>query len=95
MRRPIASFLAAAVLAGCAHRLPSDCHIESGWLDATNGCSARAGYPDCYQVCPNGVRVRVQNSSDLARPPQTSPPKASAPPADGAAPQQNAAPAHP
>lgn len=58
MRRSIFALL--AILAGCAHS-PSNagCYVESGWLDATNGCSVRAGYPDCYEVCPDGTRVRV------------------------------------
>jgi hypothetical protein len=37
-----------------------DCYTESGWLDSTNGCSIRAGYPDCYLVCPRkGTRLRL------------------------------------
>lgn len=54
----------AAIAAGCAHVPPSadarHCYTESGWLDSANGCSARAGYPDCYLVCPEaGTRTRV------------------------------------
>jgi hypothetical protein len=92
MRLTCALILAAAVMAGCAHNAPSDCHVESGWLDATNGCSARAGYPDCYQVCANGSRVRVQNSSDLTRPPGGPPAQKNTAPQQakpvGSAPQQ-------
>lgn len=64
----IALFLAGGAIAGCAHSHPSAsttgaCYTESGWLDATNGCSIRAGYPDCYLVCPNkGTRVRVEKA---------------------------------
>jgi hypothetical protein len=63
MGRSLAPLLILAIMAGCAHSPPaaSGCHVESGWLDATNGCSARAGYPDCYKVCPDGSRTRVQN----------------------------------
>ena len=63
MRRVLAYLLTLAIIAGCAHS-PSaapGCHVESGWLDASNGCYARAGYPDCYQVCPDGSRTRLQN----------------------------------
>ena len=57
---------ATAATAGCAHApaaassAPNRCYVESGWLDATNGCSARAGYPDCIKVCPKeGTRERL------------------------------------
>jgi len=39
---------------------PNRCYTESGYLDSTNGCSVRAGYPDCYLVCPDqGTRKRL------------------------------------
>ncbi len=39
---------------------PNHCYAESGYLDSTNGCSARAGYPDCYLVCPDsGTRKHL------------------------------------
>lgn len=60
-----------AVIAGCAHAgahpAKVDCYVESGWLDSTNGCSARAGYPDCYRVCADGSRVRVQDAAQSDR----------------------------
>ncbi len=59
MRKALAILWAVNVLAGCAGATPASssqahCYVESGWLDATNGCSIRAGYPDCYLVCPGG-----------------------------------------
>jgi hypothetical protein len=56
---------ASVVMAGCGGiRKPEsagaperNCYLESGWLDATNGC-AGSGYPDCYLVCP-GSRKRL------------------------------------
>jgi hypothetical protein len=65
MDRLLAIIAVLALLAACAQNPPlkTGCHVESGWLDATNGCSARAGYPDCYQVCPDGSRVKVGSSS--------------------------------
>jgi hypothetical protein len=55
--------VAALSIVGCAHTRSDDCYTESGWLDATNGCTAREGYPDCYVVCPNaGTRKKVQSS---------------------------------
>jgi hypothetical protein len=61
-----ASATLAGCLCACAHQpvtasTPiSHCYTESGWLDATNGCSIRAGYPDCYLVCPeNGTRRKL------------------------------------
>lgn len=57
-------------LMGCAHA-PSaaraGCYTESGWLDSSNGCSARAGYPDCYLVCPDGTRTRVYKAADAGQ----------------------------
>lgn len=43
-------------LGACAAHAPpraAHCYLESGWLDASNGCSDRAGYPDCFLVCPD------------------------------------------
>ena len=78
MARVVQLLMAAVVLIGCVHPGPSDgktnCHVESGWLDSTNGCSARAGYPDCYRVCPDGSRVRVQNVGDADAPSKPPPP---------------------
>jgi len=53
--------------AGCSYLRPSTdpsapnrCYTESGWVDSSNGCSERAGYPDCYLVCPDkGTRKRL------------------------------------
>jgi hypothetical protein len=67
MRRLLLCLVVAAMAAGCAHAPPSSevtppkgCYTESGYLDSTNGCSARAGYPDCYLVCPDqGTRKRL------------------------------------
>ncbi len=67
MIRFVISLIAAGAVAGCAHTHSpptasgtKDCYVESGWLDATNGCSIRAGYPDCYLVCPDqGTRKRL------------------------------------
>jgi hypothetical protein len=61
MHRTLTCLLVAGVLVGCAHtpRTAQNCWVESGWLDSSNGCSARAGYPDCYQVCADGSRMRV------------------------------------
>jgi hypothetical protein len=40
------------------------CYTESGWLDSSEGCFAREGYPDCYLVCPDaGTRTRVGQAS--------------------------------
>lgn len=67
MRRLLVFVMVAATVAACSHLRPSAdanapnrCYTESGYLDSTNGCSARAGYPDCYLVCPdNGTRKRL------------------------------------
>lgn len=79
MSRLIACFLVTSVTAGCAYlqqlaNSSGTCFAESGWLDSSNGCSVRAGYPDCYLVCPKAeLRVRVEdapyvmNSSAQAR----------------------------
>jgi hypothetical protein len=73
MTRLIASVLAVAVVVGCAHSHDpkQECHVEAGYLDSTNGCSEREGFPDCYKVCADGTRTRVGNSQP------TSPPAAS------------------
>jgi hypothetical protein len=77
--RLVQLLIVVVVLIGCAHPIPNDakanCHVESGWLDSTNGCSARAGYPDCYRVCPDGSRVRVQNEGDADTPSKARPPQ--------------------
>jgi len=67
MRRLLVCVVIAAVVAGCSHLRPSSdasapnrCYTESGYLDSSNGCSVRAGYPDCYLVCPDqGTRKRL------------------------------------
>jgi hypothetical protein len=67
MRRLLVFVVIAAAVAGCSHLRPSSdpsapnrCYTEAGYLDSTNGCSARAGYPDCYLVCPDsGTRQRL------------------------------------
>jgi hypothetical protein len=79
MMRSLSCLLAVGTLAGCTHTPTSpheQCHVESGWLDSTNGCSARAGYPDCYKVCADGTREHVGASP----PPSAPPPPATAPP---------------
>ena len=58
MARLLTCLLAAAGLAGCATHhpdaaAPPHCFTESGWLDSSNGCSARDGFPNCYLVCPS------------------------------------------
>jgi putative VirB-like lipoprotein len=67
MRRLLVYLVVAATVAGCSHLPPSSdasapnrCYTESGYLDSSNGCSQRAGYPDCYLVCPDaGTRKRL------------------------------------
>lgn len=66
MFRAAMSVITACGICACVHQpqtagtLPTDCYTESGWLDSTNGCSVRAGYPDCYLVCPgNGTRRKL------------------------------------
>lgn len=67
MRRILIVLLALDAAAGCSYLRPSSdpsapnrCYTESGYLDSTNGCSARAGYPDCYLVCPDqGTRKHL------------------------------------
>jgi hypothetical protein len=56
----------ACELLACAHQPTAaatsgaDCYTESGWLDSSNGCSVRAGYPDCYLICPkDGTRRKL------------------------------------
>lgn len=71
--------LGALIVAGCAHvpadQARTDCHVEAGWLDSTSGCSATAGYPDCYRVCRDGSRVRVENEGYADMSPKTQPPR--------------------
>ena len=70
MYRIVACLLAAGAILGCAHAPQSSdalgpCFVESGWLDSSNGCSIRAGYSDCYLVCPKvGGRVRVEDAPE-------------------------------
>jgi hypothetical protein len=60
MFRLTACALALGAIAGCAHTdAKQNCHLEPGWVDSSNGCMARAGYPDCYKVCPDGTRERL------------------------------------
>jgi hypothetical protein len=69
MIRFLTCLLTAGVMAGCAHTPPSaqdNCQVESGWLDSSNGCSERAGYPDCYRVCADGTRVRLGDPTAAA-----------------------------
>jgi hypothetical protein len=70
MMRALAMLLS-AVIAGCAtapqanNRPSGSCYTESGYLDSTNGCSIREGYPDCYLVCPDaGTRTRVGQGTE-------------------------------
>lgn len=59
--------LIAILSAGCSELHPAEqasatghCFVESGYLDSTNGCSIRAGYPDCYLICPDkGTRQHL------------------------------------
>ena len=78
MSRLNARLLITGATAGCAHfqqpaNSSGNCFVESGWLDSSNGCSAKA-YPDCYRGCPKaGLRAQVEdvpyveNSSALDR----------------------------
>jgi len=67
MARLITWATVAATMAACSSlqasndpHAPNQCFAESGYLDSTNGCSARAGYPDCYLVCPEqGTRKHL------------------------------------
>ncbi len=67
MLRPVSLLLLISAAGGCTileaskdPGAPNRCYAESGYLDSTNGCSARAGYPDCYLVCPDkGTRNRL------------------------------------
>ncbi|HEY4446296.1 MAG TPA: hypothetical protein VGN30_18590 [Steroidobacteraceae bacterium] len=67
MARLLACILALGAMTGCASQrssadapAPRQCYVESGYLDSTNGCSIRAGYPDCYLVCPHeGTRKHL------------------------------------
>jgi hypothetical protein len=78
MTRLVQLLPAALIVIGCAlapNQAKVDCYVESGWLDSTNGCSARAGYPDCYRVCADGSRVRVQNVGEADAASKAAPPK--------------------
>jgi hypothetical protein len=68
MTRLITLLLAAGATAGCAHTDDprQDCHVEAGYLDSTNGCSEREGYPDCYKVCADGTRTKLGSTSQPA-----------------------------
>jgi hypothetical protein len=67
MYRVLVWVVVVCATAGCSYVRPSSdpsapnrCYVESGWLDSSNGCSVRAGYPDCYLVCPDkGTRERL------------------------------------
>ncbi len=67
MYRVLVWVVAVGATAGCSYLRPSSdpsapnrCYVESGWLDSSNGCSVRAGYSDCYLVCPDkGTRERL------------------------------------
>ena len=64
--RTIAGLLIAGAAAACAHNATStaqNCWIEPGWLDSSNGCMARAGYDDCYKVCADGSRTRLDSAN--------------------------------
>jgi hypothetical protein len=66
-RAVLVCMIVAGAAAGCAATRPMSeaaapkrCYVESGWLDSTNGCSVREGYPDCYLICPEkGTRERL------------------------------------
>ena len=68
MFRMLLCLVAIGGTVGCAQLRPSSdpnapnkCYTESGYLDSTNGCSVREGYPDCYLVCPDkGTRRKLQ-----------------------------------
>ena len=66
MYRVLVWVVVVCATAGCSYVRPSSdpsapnrCYVESGWLDSSNGCSVRAGYPDCYLVCPDKGRESV------------------------------------
>jgi hypothetical protein len=67
MFRMLLCLVAIGGIVGCAQLRPSSdpnaankCYTESGYLDSTNGCSVREGYPDCYLVCPDkGTRRKL------------------------------------
>jgi len=67
MLRILVCMLAIGASGGCSAlkassdpSAPNQCYVESGWVDSSNGCSIRAGYPDCYLVCPDkGTRKRL------------------------------------
>ncbi len=67
MFRMLVCVVAVGAAMGCSHLRPSAdtsapnrCYVESGYLDSTSGCSIRAGYPDCYLVCPDkGTRTHL------------------------------------
>jgi hypothetical protein len=67
--RLMGCILAACATAGCVdtpRQAHQDCHLESGWLDATQGCSERAGYDDCWKVCADGTRTRLGSAPSAA-----------------------------
>ena len=67
MYRMLVCLLVVGAMGACSQLRPSsdrsapkNCYVESGYLDSTNGCSVRAGYPDCYLVCPDkGTRKHL------------------------------------
>jgi hypothetical protein len=72
MTRLLAFLFAAGLTAGCTHTPTTaheQCHVESGWLDSSNGCSEREGYPDCWKVCADGTRVRVGSQQSASESP--------------------------
>jgi hypothetical protein len=69
MTRLLSCILGACVLAGCVdtpRQAHQDCHLESGWVDSTQGCSERAGYADCWKVCADGTRTRLGSTPSAA-----------------------------
>jgi hypothetical protein len=72
MTRLLSCLLGAGLMTACVHSPTAahqECHLESGWVDSTNGCSDRADYPDCWKVCADGTRVRVGAQESALPPP--------------------------
>jgi hypothetical protein len=68
----ISTLAVVSAVTGCVDKprqAREDCHLESGWLDSTDGCSERNGYADCWKACADGTRTRLGSGAN----PQASP----------------------